>query len=295
MEQIPTREFAWDGVAFSIPATWELAAHELTKGITRIAMEDETDVRLEIEWVIPRRPVDAETVHQRYLRLTKPFAESAEHVEEINPLPEAWSAFGYTMADGRRLLLATHGSRHDGSPICFVKLHGRAEEAAAMNHSLEQLTHTFTYQASGPFAWHFYDVDLLVDRRLRLVGTALQAGRKFLQFEWRLRRLFLWVFSLADLVTRDHDMAAWCAAYLNDFKGIRGRRFVILPEGGIEARRRWYHLFGHSQEIGRLCWRYRVGFEHLQKRNQILLWVFHYRRESDSILLGNGFAPEKEN
>jgi len=291
MTQPQAQYFSWDGVAFQVPADWDMSAHELARGVTRLAMEDTSGVRLEMEWIRPPQRVQATGVRQRYLKLAKALTETAAEVTDIQALPEDWSAFRYDMGEGRLLTLATFSAPVAGGPVCFIKLHDRLEQTNDPEGVCRQIADTFSHVETGFGDWHFYDVHLRLDRQFRLVGTALHAGRKFLQFQWSLRRLFVWVFSLADLVTRDHDIASWCAAYLKGFKGIRGRRFEVDDDGTIRALRLWYHPLGHSEEIGRMCWRYRVDFRHVPERNQIVLWVYHYRSTGDIRVLEAGFDP----
>ena len=100
-------------------------------------------------------------------------------------------------------------------------------------------------------------------------------------FEWRLRKLLLWHFSLADIILKKTGIQEWAVRFLNGFKALHGPVFIAGDNGSITTRRRFRHPFGHYEEIGRQCFRHLAGYEHYPEKNQIVLWVYNYRRPED--------------
>jgi len=86
---------------------------------------------------------------------------------------------------------------------------------------------------------------------------------------------------LKDGVTPD----TWATGYLNSYGGYKGVRFNPDGKGGITWRRRMPFIFGHRSEIARLCLKYTIGWRLIEETNQLLVWVFHYRKQSDLAML----------
>jgi hypothetical protein len=123
--------FAWNGIFFLPPPRWELSTHQLRKGVTHISMEDETDRRLELEWLRPKTPPAAEQARRRFDKLTRDIAAAATDFHEIPDLPPGWNAFRYPMPERNTLVLAYFTPAQNGDPMCFLRLHfdARAREA----------------------------------------------------------------------------------------------------------------------------------------------------------------------
>ena len=100
-------------------------------------------------------------------------------------------------------------------------------------------------------------------------------------FEWRLRRLFIWFFSLADVILREKRIEQWAVEFLNGFKGLQGPKFIPVQNGEIHTRISWRYPFGQFEEIFRWCFRYKARCIHLPEKNQIVLYAFNYRNEID--------------
>ena len=101
-------------------------------------------------------------------------------------------------------------------------------------------------------------------------------------FEWHRRRLHLWCFSLAELILKNKSMKTWCVDFLNAFKRIQGPKFSAnIQQGVILARRSQRYPLGHSEEIARWCFRYQAHCVNLAVNNQIVLWVFQFRKDTD--------------
>ena len=110
-------------------------------------------------------------------------------------------------------------------------------------------------------------------------------------FHWRLRRLFVWHISLADVILSKHGLSEWAVDQLNSSKHVRGPTFFVDANGAIAARRRLKYPLGHFEEIGRQCFRYRADARHLADRNQIAMWMLNYRREDDLRLYPSDLPP----
>ncbi|MBI3986639.1 MAG: hypothetical protein HY343_06955 [Lentisphaerae bacterium] len=100
-------------------------------------------------------------------------------------------------------------------------------------------------------------------------------------FEWGLRRLFVWHFSLADLMLKEKSLEAWCADFLNAFRFVRGPVYVPGRDGEVLTRHTWRYPVGHIEEWLRWCRRYTIRCERLPEKNQIRLVFFQYRNERD--------------
>jgi hypothetical protein len=288
---VPVREhrFAWDGYSFCVPADWNLSQYRFGHGHASVRMEDSEALRLEFEWTRPRGEVDARTVRERYLRRARALASAAAESSELADLPQAWSGFLYRMPDGRQCLSAFRFFPQ--APLFgLLRLHFGAEDRLAPRRVLAALCSSFVlHDASVP--WEVYDVAFRVGREFRLVATAFQAGCKLMVFQWRLRRLHVWQFSLAESILKDGSPAEFGADFLNRFKGINGPRFRAESAETIASRRRRRYPCGHFEELGRWCFRYRAGCAHLPGKNALALWVFQYRRESDLAKLEESFVP----
>lgn len=278
-----TRVFAWDGVSFSVPADWNLSCYSYQNNVVTLRMEDDYMVRMETDWVRPASRPDLSRVRDRYARASEGLRQAAEAAEDIADLPPGWVASLYDMPGDRRLVTAFHLAP-DGALFCFFKLHFENTGRRRPCETIGLIASTFRLHGEERVPWKFYDVSFNLRREFRLVNTSFVAGRKHLYFDWRMRRLHVWFFSLADLLLKDRRLEAWAAEFLNGFKGIRGPRFVEIPDGGIAAVRGAYPL-GHFEEIGRWAFRYHVICARNPDRNQIVLAIFNYRKPRDLEML----------
>ncbi|MBN1669845.1 MAG: hypothetical protein JXR37_02355 [Kiritimatiellae bacterium] len=285
--------FAWDGLSFDVPAQWNLSSYTFGRRSNTVEMEDDVELRLQLEWVNLRGRLEIGKVQKRYAAQAKAVTEAAETVEPVGGLPEGWHAFAYSMRERRRLLTAFFLAP-DASLFCFFVLHfgrsGRGQPARV----ILRLAGSFAARMVGEAPWSFYDVAFTLDRGFRLANTSLQSGRKLLVFHWRMRRLFLWFFSLADVLLKERDIQSWAVEFLNGFKLVRGPRFVPGEDGAIVAnRRRFRYPFGHYEEIGRQCFRYHVQYVHDRSQNRVVLLLYHYRRGADLSMLPVVTASER--
>lgn len=251
-------------------------------------MEDDAAVRLELEWTRPRSTPSVEAVRKRYARMSKKLVANAEASRTLSRLPEEWSAIEYDMGDQRKLVIA-YFLAGDGSVFCFFRMHFDPQCRHRPVRTLKTLATSLRHYGQGLIPWQFYDVAFALEADFRLSGSALRAGNKLTIFEWRLRRLFIWHVGLADVILKKTSVEAWAVDFLNGFKALRGPKFAVADNGTIVTQHRWRYPFGHYEEIGRQCFRYLPGCRHLQDRNQIVLWVYNYRRESDVEKLKQGF------
>lgn len=306
--------FAWNGVGFLLPANWEMSFCDLQRGVTSVAHEDDCDRRLEAEWLVPDSMPAQDKVQQRFQQQARAIAEKATAVLPIAGIDDAWTAHEYhlgsnvadqqpphaaaaaqqssrgTVADQQSsrgtaaaavLVIAYRLPRGPGEPMALFRLHFPAGSREVPAVVMRSLCRSFRWWSAGEAPWQFYDVSFALQRDFRLAATALQAGRKLLQFEWRLRRLYVWHFSLAEMILAKQSVEDFCADFLRQSKLLPVPRWTPAPAGGLTYRRRRLHFFGQFEEIGRCCFKYYAWCHHDPTRNQIALWVMHYRCAAD--------------
>lgn len=270
---------AWDGISFLVPETWSFASYSYKKkGVTSIELEDDYNVRLEIEWTRPHAKLNLDRVRKRYAKKARGVERHATKSFEYRGLPSGWGAHLYTMPDGFELLSAYYLSPQ--SEVCvWFRGHFSDKDPEDPEEVLKLLTGC-EVRTAGMVPWSVFDIQFEVPAKFRLLRTSFHAGRKELTFQWQLRKYRLWFFSLAEIILRDHDMLEWVVDFLTKSKDIKGPKFVI-ENGGIHAKRRLRYPIGHNEEIGRMCFQYKIDCVHLEKENQIALSIFQYRRKSD--------------
>lgn len=276
-----THRFAWDGFSFQAPPDWNLSEYSMQRESSWVRMEDDNAVRLEMEWVRSRRPLDMERIQKRFAAISKSLTSTGAETRALADLPDAWSAFLYSMPDGQHLLAAFRFV--PGSDFfCFFKLHFEFASLREPPRVIRMIASTFQLHTQDAIPWELFNISFRINREFRLLATSFQAGRQLMIFEWRRRKLHLWFFSLADLMLRDTSMETWCVDFLNGFKGIQGPKFRTGDQCGvILARRLRRYPLGHSEEIVRWCFRYQAHCVHLAAKNQIVLWVFQHRTDAD--------------
>lgn len=273
--------FAWDGFEFSVPLDWNLSFYDFSNSAARtVRLEDDVGVRLQMEWCRPQVAVNLDRVQTRFAEMSRQVETLAESQAPVDGLPPGWTGLLYNMPDKRRLAVA-FWLAPAGRFFVFFRLHFDGEGMRQAGQILRRLATTFRLQDGPVRVWRCYDLAIEVPDDFRLIETSFQAGRKYMQFDWRLRRLFFWQFSLADhLLARHPDLAQWAADFLNQCKVIRGPRF--LCEGGVlRHQRRAQYPFGHYDEIGRWCFQWWTRVVHDRPENRIRLMVYHYRQPSD--------------
>jgi len=276
-------EFAWDGFAFCVPQDWNLAGYDFGRRSSRVRMEDDDALRLEFEWTRSSKVTSMPILRERYETLTRQWSRVALDVRKADGLPEGWAGFIYRMAEQKRLGTAFYV--HAASNFCGIfRLHFEQPGHGEPLRIMKKLATSFTL-ADGPVQpWACYDMAFRLDRRFRLTGTVFEAGRKRMTFEWRLRRLWIWQFSLADMTLHGTAPQVFTADFLNTASGIRGPRFVSAKER-IVALRRSRYPFGHADEIGRMCFKYHAGYAFIPDRNRLTLYAFQHRQASDLAML----------
>lgn len=273
--------FAWDGFSFQIPQDWNLAEYSLRQEFSWVRMEDDNAVRLEMEWTRSRRPLDAERIRKRFLVVAKSLTSAGADTSPVKELPTGWSAFLYSMSDGRHLLAAFRlipGSNF----FCLFKLHFKSASRREPPRFIRLIASTFKINEQTVISWELFDIGFRLNREYKLIATSFQAGRQMMIFEWRLRKLHIWFFSLADLMLKGKSMEAWCVDFLDGFREIPGPQFRTGDRPGIIiAQRHWYYPLGHIDEIVRRCFQYQVRCVHRAAKNQVALSVFQYRTNAD--------------
>jgi hypothetical protein len=277
--------FAWDGFEFVVPADWNLSFYDFSNSASRVVrLEDDVGIRLQMEWCRPQAAVGLDRIQSRFKELGGQVETMAESQSAVEGLPAGWTGLIYVMPDKRRLAVA-FWLAPAGRFFVFFRLHFDGEGSRQAAQVLRRLATSFRLQTEPAIAWRCYDLNLELPADFRLAETAFQAGRKYMLFDWHLRRFFFWQFSLADhVLARKPDLVDWAADFLNHCKFIRGPRF--FKEGGrLQNQRRAQFPLGHYDEIGRLCFQWWTRVWHDPDENWIRLMVFNYRRPSDLDLL----------
>jgi hypothetical protein len=274
-----SHSIAWDGISFLVPESWSFAAYSYKKkGVTSIQLEDDYNIRLEVEWTRPHAKLNLDRIRKRYAKKAQGVEKHATKSFEYRGLPGGWGAHLYTMPDRFELLSAYYLSPQNEVCVWF-RGHFSDKDPENAEEVLKLLT-SCEVRTQGMVPWSVYDIQFEVPSKFRLIRTAFHAGRKELTFQWRLRKYRLWFFSLAEIILRDNDMLEWVVDFLNKSKDIKGPKFVI-ENGNICAKRRLRYPIGHNEEIGRMCFKYKIDCVHLEKENQIALCIFQYRTRSD--------------
>jgi hypothetical protein len=279
-------------LSFHVPLDWNLSSCLERKGLWQIDMEDDYALRLNLEWMQLTAEVNAQTIQQRYAKAAGKLQTMAKSTEMLKDIPAAWTAFLYTMAEGHKLLTAYRLPKVGGQ-FAFFSLHFPADNTQKPQQILRIIIDKLREHDGDVIPWECYDLSFMLPRRFKLVETSFVAGRKSMVFQWRMRRFYIWQFSLADEVLKKKSLTEFAAEHLNTVKGLRGPQYTA-EKGVVLARQRLIHPLGHMDQMKRLCRRYEIGCQHDAERNQIFLWLFHHRWKSDLEKL-KGFqipAPE---
>ncbi|MBN1671997.1 MAG: hypothetical protein JXR37_13240 [Kiritimatiellae bacterium] len=299
------KRIAWDRVSFLIPANWEIGLYKfLKKGVTRIEVEDEYAVRLEAEWIRPRRPLQMRNIMKRYERASRELTLKADERKGIEPLPHDWYATHYIF---RETVPAASGGkgleikRHDlvtAFYLCprselfgFFILHFLPGDPEDPVRTMRLIAREFRHhKGRGLVPWRLFDIAFEVPHDFVLENTQFDVGAKLMVFRWKLRRFYLWVFSCADMFLKDGVvMEEWVAGYLNGFAHIYGPAFHPGANGAIEWKRRRKWWVAHRDEIARWCYRYKARCRRDEETNQLIAWVFNYRRHDDLHVIPEAF------
>jgi len=289
------RRIAWDGMSFDVPANWELAIYKfLRRRVRRMELEDEYSIRLEAEWVRPKRKLRLATIMKRYERSARPLTVKAVEAIPIEGLPNGWHASRYIFREtlpkrkSAGLLYVTHElvtafyACPRSTIFCFFMLHFLPEDKEDPEYVTRMLAENYKHHTqSDLIPWRLYDLAFELPRGFLLENTMFDIGAKLMAFRWRLRRFYLWHFSCADMFLKDGVvLEEWVTGYVNGFGRIPGPVFYPGTDGELTWRRRGPWIF-HRDEIGRWCFHYKIRCQHDRERNQVVAWVYNYRRPED--------------
>jgi len=287
-----TRLFAWDGLSWRMPADWDLSSYSFGRNTARASFEDGYALRLEAEWTRPARVLDPEKIRRRYATRARAVTRTARHATQLAPLPPGWTGFLYSFPTGRRLITAF--VLGPGSNVfCFFQIHFTGQDPGNPAKVLKTIAQSFSVHQAPLVPWSVYDVTFELPPQFKLFSSSLEAGRKLLVFHHRLRRLYVWHFSLAHILLRDANLQDWAAEFLNTFKPIKGPTFFVSPDGSVRAKRSRRYRLGHADEISRWCFHYHVRCEHLADKDQIALWLYNYRKPADLELVRDVFRDDR--
>ena len=292
-----SKRIAWDGISLLIPDNWELAIYKYAKrGVTRLEIEDEYSVRIEMEWVRPKKKAQAEHLLARYEKRTKRLTTNAHHRQPITNLPNGWTATHYTFAEtvprrGKRtgLQVVKHGLvtafflSPDSKLFCYVMINFLPDDKERPADITRLVASEFRHHYDDPLVpWQLYDIAFEVPQRFYLEKTLINIGSKLMIFRWRQRRFFLWHFSCADIFLKgDTDVEEWLAAHINDSRALMGGAFIVDDKRQIRWRRKRRHLIAHRETLARWCFKYHVAWHLDREKNQLIAWAFNYRKPQD--------------
>ncbi len=271
---------AWDGVAFPVPGDWELSGYETRAHGASLTLEDDADVRLEIEWATPGSRRDVDRIEKQHASLGKRLEAAADRVELLAGFPPGWIVYSYVLPGSKRLLTALQVP--GALPrVVFAKIHGGGDSRGELVRVARDLAAGLRVTPDeAPTIWRVYDLAVRVPAGFRLRGTSFLAGRKHMLFERRGRRLLIWRLSLASQMLAGDRPAGVVARFLNGWKGLNAVRFLAVDDR-VVARRKRLHILGTGDEIAYWCFRYYVRFEWDREDDSIAVMVFRYRRAPD--------------
>jgi len=299
---IATRQIAWDGILLDIPAEWDMGGYKFLKhGITRIEVEDDFSVRLEVEWIRPTNRLPMKQLVARYEKASRKLTLQSDDEQAVYGLPEGWSAtlhlfrddaFVGESADGicKRMVTAFYVCPRS-SIFVFVLLHVGSEDHEDPQELIARIAEGFVQQEGESRRWQLFDIGFELPRAFELESTLFDVGSKMMTFRWEQRRLLLWHFSCADRILADHPrLEEWATGYINGFSGLKGPVFEPGRDGVINWKRRKRYPIGHREELARGCTQYRVRCRHDREKNQLVVWVYQYRKGEDLAMLPEWLA-----
>ena len=291
-----SRRLAWDGLEFRVPWNWDIGLYKfLRKGVTRVEIEDEYAVRLEAEWLRPRRKPDHASILKRYHKAVEKFTKSATEELPVKGLPAGWTATRFIIKEtapnagnsGLKIVEQQHVAALYLSPnselVFFAFIHCIKEDQESPADLIRLVAADFRHHGRAKLVpWELFDISFELPPEFLLESTLFDVGSKLMVFRWKMRRFYLWHFSCADMFLKDGVvMEEWVTGYLNAFSAIRGPIFRPGRNGEILWKRLWKHPFGHRDEIGRYCFKYRIRCRRDLEKNQLVAWVFNYRKDAD--------------
>ena len=302
-KELQPRRISWDGLSFAIPGNWELALYKfLRRGVARIEIEDEYAVRMEAEWVRPRRDLQMDSILARYERASKKLTSRADHRESIHDLPGGWFATRYRFAETmpnrsgkggieivKHELVTAFFVCPESSIFCFLLLHFMPQDKEDPVELTRVVTRGFKHHRTESFVpWQLFDITFEMPRDFVLENTSFDVGSKLMIFRWKLRRFYLWHFSCADMFLKEGDsVPKWLAGHINGFAKIKPVVFYEDGEGRLACKRRRRYPLGYRDEIARWCFKYHLHWRRDLEKNQLIAWVFNYRHPDDI-----GMLPE---
>jgi hypothetical protein len=292
-----SKRIAWDGISFLIPDNWELAIYKyLKKGVVRLEIEDEYAVRMEAEWIRPKRKLQMEHILARYEKKTKRLTSNAHHRKPIKGLPNGWAATHYTFAETvpkrnqrkglqvvKHSLVTAFFLAPDSKLFCFVMLHFLPEDKEKPAEITRLVASEFRHHFDDPLTpWQLYDIAFEVPPGFLLENTLFNIGSKLMIFRWKQRRFYLWHLSCTDMFLKeDTQIEEWLAAHMNDARAVVGGSFFVDGERQIRWRRKRRHFLAHRDELSRWCFKYKAAWHLDREKKQLIAWVFSHRKPQD--------------
>jgi len=286
-----THTFAWDGFSLRIPSSWNLSFYHFGKNESRVEIQDDFALRLQLDWMRSERKLNDIRIRERYENICAKLEKSSNAVEKINA-PAGWHASLIILPEKRSFVAALYLSPDDNFfallRIFFEKT-GKKQPLAIF----KLVADTFQLHHGALIPWEVYDVRWQINRQFKLAMTDFKAGNKFFQFQWKKRRLMMWHISMARWIMEHKNYVEWAIEYLSKIRSIEGVKFIIQSGNKIACVRKKYRFpLGHFEDIVRFCYKYRAFVKHDVRSNNLLIVLYHYRKEGDITMVGGEIAEE---
>lgn len=276
------KEIAWNGIQFSHPGAWQIAA----LGDNHIMLEGARGPTMEIIW----RRINGRFSHKTHLkRMAAHFPGKTAVTVRTWPPPPDWLAavsgfdaagfeWGRSAERGRGMLLYCKSCRRASLVHFFV--HHLDAAGTTIPHILSGFR---DHHAEGGRKWRVFDVSAILPAPFELDRHRLEAGRFELVFAHRQNRIVLHRWALAEMVLKNKGLAefgqemklvdarAAREVTVDGYKGIEQRREAV----GTEAWMRW--LSAKPAHHWCRLW-------HVEPRNRILGVVAETRRPMNTEL-----------
>ena len=264
--QITTKEIAWNGISFCVPASWEIAQI----GARHLILEDDSDPVMEVKW----GPIKGRFSHRAHLKRLSAFQtrQLKKTVQEW-VLPTKWEkALAGFQANGFSWQSETKSGRgvvlycsmcHNATLIQFF----RSQSSPAGKTPLEVLSTFQDHREDGQTLWAVFDIRAVVPTYFKMVDYRFEPGHYELAFEHRDQRIFLYRWAPASILLGERDLKQFVEA-ISDFSA--GDPVPVNMDGGqavelsLSPRLKWLSRFKVKP-----CFHW-LGLWHLEKKNRIL-------------------------
>jgi hypothetical protein len=291
------RRFSWNGISFCIPKNWELSNYKIHKRKgSKIVIENEYSVKCEGEWVKVSKKEQIDRILENYTEASKTYTNHADSHTSLKNLPKGWSGTHFVFKEtattkSEKMKVFNHDLttvfylNEDKSLFCYFLFHFYPEDNENVFEIIENLADSFEEHSNQKFTpWVLFDLNIKTPSEYVLEKTDFDIGSKHLLFEWKNRRLFVWHFSCVNMFIKGEITAAdWVLSLLKKAKVVSAINFYITNSGEVNYKRKLNHPLGSFDEIIRMCFKYKIVFKLDENKNQLFVFLFHYRKKDDMV------------